>query len=168
MFNISDKTLTDRQRRIYDFLSGNHVGVLATVDPNADPHGSVIYYVVGKNFTVSFVTRTGTKKYDNLILNNHVMLVIFQPDSQTVAQVIGKAVEIKKSNDINAVAAAVFKARLNVGKDSALPITKLEAGAYAAFRIEPDQIRMAAYARPDSAGYNHIFESIESFDLNDN
>jgi len=161
----SDKPFTQRQQRIYDFLSANQVGVLATVDPNGEPHGAVIYFSIDKDFMVTFLTKSGTKKYDNLTRNNHAVLVVFDPVTQTVAQLVGKAVEITDTNNINAIAAAVFKVSLKSSAHGTLPITKLEAGEYAAFQIQPVQIRMARYGQLDSGDYRELFESIESFEL---
>jgi uncharacterized pyridoxamine 5'-phosphate oxidase family protein len=159
--------LGQRQQRIYDFLRGNHAGVLATVDPNGEPHATVVYHTVDEQFVVSFLTRTCTKKYDNVVRNNHVILVVFEPASQTVAQVIGKAVEVTDAYEINGVAEAVFEASLGTNEENTPPVAKLHAGDYAAFRILPDQIRMAVYASPDAGDRDNIFESIESFELKD-
>jgi len=161
----ANKALTDRQQRAYDFLSHNNSGVLATVDPNGEPHGTVIYYAIEKDFNISFLTRTGTKKYDNLVRNNHLVLVVFEAASQTVAQVIGKAVEITGGYDINTIASAIFKSSLETRKDKTPPIAKLQAGEYAAFKIEPAQIRVAYYSPNDQGDHDSIFESIESFEL---
>lgn len=160
-----EAALSERQRRIYEFLDSNRTGVLATVDPSGEPHATVIYHTVDKDFNVSFLTKSGTKKYDNLVRNNHVVLVVFDAVSQTVGQVIGKAVEIKDGYDINTVAAAVFMTSLKTSEGGLPPIAKLKAGEYAAFEIVPKQIRMASYARPDSGDYDKIFDSIESFEL---
>lgn len=170
MFNSAKKKdvqLTERQQRIYDFLNTHRAGVLATVDPNGEPHGVVIYHAIHRDFSISFLTKKGTKKYDNLIKNNHAELVVFDAKSQTVAQVRGKAIEVDNSYDINAVAAAVFMTSIKTSDGGVPPIVKLEAGDYVAFTIKPDQIRMASYARPDSGDYDKIFESIESFELHD-
>lgn len=161
----NDKSLNERQRRIYDFLLRNPVGVLATVDPNSEPHGAVIYFIIDRDFNVSFLTKSETKKYDNVTRNSHVMLVVFEPAAQTVAQLIGKAVEVKDNNKVNAIATAVFKIGQKFSSSGTLPITKLQAGDYAAFTIKPDQIRMACYARPDPEDYSKMFDSIESFEL---
>lgn len=160
-------SLSERQRRIYDFLNNSRMGVLATVDPDGEPHGVVIYYTIDEHFAVSFLTRAGTKKYDNLSRLNHVMLVVFDPATQTVAQVIGKAVEITDGYDINAVAAAIFMTSIKTSQGGLPPIAKLPAGTYVAFKIEPDQIRLATYADPASGDHTKIFQSIESFDLHD-
>jgi len=163
----NDAPLGERQRRIYNFLSNNRTGVLTTVDPNGEPHGTVIYYTIDDRFNVSFLTKTGTKKYDNLTKKNHTVLVVFESSSQTVAQIIGKANEIKDSYAVNEVAADVFKTSLSHSESGLPPLIKLEAGEYTAFTIEPDQIRMATFAKPDSGDYEKVFESIESFHLKD-
>ncbi len=162
----NETAMTIREQRIFDFINDNHVGVLASVDPNNEPHATVIYHAINKeDFTVSFLTKTGTKKYDNLIRNKHVVLVVFEPVSQSVAQIIGEAHELTNADDINEVAAIINKASVEANQGKVMPIAKLEAGTYTAFKIIPFQIRMARYAHPDSNDYNHLFESIESFDL---
>lgn len=161
----NDRKLSEREQRIYSFLHQNPAGVLATVDADGEPHGTVVYYTIDKNFTIAFLTKTGTRKYDNLIRHNNAMLVVYDSVSQTVAQVVGKAVEIRDSYDVNAVAAAVFMTSLKTSEGGVPPIAKLQAGEYTAFRIEPQQVRMAIYARPGPGDYDTLFESIESFNL---
>lgn len=161
----NDAPLNERQRRIYAFLAGNRTGVLAMVDPNGEPHGVVVYYTVGDKFVISFLTKTHTKKYDNLIRNNHVMLVVFEPSGQKVAQITGKAKEIGDNYEVNAIAEDIFKVSLDTSESGMPPLIKLDAGDYTAFKVVPDQIRMATFANPDSGDYENIFESIESFNL---
>lgn len=136
------------------------------VDPDGEPHAVVVYYSLGKDFVISFLTRNGTKKYDDLMHNDHVMLVVFEPPKQKVAQVIGKAVQVKDSYKVNEVAADILRASLD-SESGMPPIIKLDAGEYTAFRIRPDQIRMASFASPESGDYDNVFESIESFNLKD-
>lgn len=157
--------LSDRQQRMYDFLKSTPVGVLSTVSPGDDPHGVVIYFDIDKQFRIVFLTRSHTRKHDNIIHNNHVMLTVFDAKTQTVAQVMGRAYELQDSYDINGVAGQVFGHTRKINKVGLMPVNKLEAGPYIAFKIDPVQIRMAVYARPDPGDYENIFESIESFDL---
>jgi len=88
------------------------------------------------------------------------------PQTQTIAQISGDAVEIRDSYEINVVAGAILGASLKTSEAGVPPITKLEAGRYVAFKLAPVQIRMAVYARPDPGDYSDLFESIESFELN--
>lgn len=161
------KDFSDRKQRIHWFLKQNAAGVLSTVDPDGNPHGVVIYYVVDDEFVISFLTRAGTKKYDNLKHHNHVMFTVFDAKSQTTVQVTGRAEEITNNYDINGVAGKVLGASLKTNKIGLMPINKLEVGPYVAFTIQPVQIRMAVYARPDPGDYTNMVESIESFDLHD-
>lgn len=164
--NNKPAPLTERQRRIHDFLAGHRSGVLSMVDPDGEPHGVVVYYSFGRDFILSFLTRVGTKKYDDLMHNDHVMMVVFEPPKQQVAQVIGKAKEVRDSYKINEVASDILRASLD--SDSGMPpVVKLDAGEYTAFRIIPDQIRMSSYSSPESGDYDNVVEAIESFDLKD-
>lgn len=159
--------LNSRQRKIYDFLRAHPVGVLSSVDPNGNPHGVVIYFTVDTSLTLRFLTRTATRKYDNLVHHDHAMLTVFDPLTQTTAQVTGVATEVRANDEINEVAAAIFGASLHTSRGGLPPIVKLEAGEYTTFALHPVQIRMAIYAEKGSGNYTHIFESIESFHLRD-
>lgn len=159
--------LSDRRLRIYTFLKNNPIGVLSTVTPNNDPHGTVIYYSVNEQFTASFLTRHDTRKYDNIHHHDHVMLTVFDPRSQTTAQITGRAHEVTSTSEINRIAANTLGASLVTSENGIPPITKLEVGEYAAFTIKPVQIRLAVFGRPDGGDYSELFESIESYELND-
>lgn len=161
----SQQTDEQKQALIYDFLHQNRAGVLTSVDPNGDPHGSVIYFTVNQQFEVRFLTKSRTKKYENIKHNNRVMLVVFEPQSQTVAQVLGKAYEIEDSNELNSVAAAISITSIRTSDGGIPPISKLKSGEYRGFRIEPVQVRYASYAKTGSGDYQSIFESIESFSI---
>lgn len=158
------QSLSERRKRIYDYLSKNHVGVLSTVTPDGDPHGVVIYFVVDKNFTIHVLTKTGTRKYDNLVHNNRAMLTVCDPDKRVTAQITGVATEYPDTDTINKVADIIYAKR--GGSHKGLPpIMKLQAGAFTTFQIEPVQIRMALYNSTSPGSYEDLFLSVESFDL---
>lgn len=160
-------SLPDRKQRIYDFLLDNPIGVLSSVTPDGNPHESVIYQRINPDMTISFLTRTATRKYDNIKHHNHVCLTVFEPASQTTAQVIGIAEEITDNYQINAIAGSVLGISLRVSKGSMPPIAKLEVGDYTAFRILPVQIRIATFAMSEGGGYGDLFDSVESFELSE-
>lgn len=168
MLNEKDeRNLSERQRRIYKFLKDNPVGVLATVNPDNEPHAVVIYFAVGKDFNIFFLTKKGTKKYDNIVKNNHSVLVVYNESEQTAAQVFGVAEEIKSNVEINKIAAQVIKINRSASDSFALPIARLKAGVYAALKIIPKQIRIACYDQSANTNCDQIFDSIESFVLKD-
>jgi len=158
-------TYADRKQRIFNFLRETPVGVLYSMYANVNPHAAVIYFSIDKRFQISFLTKADTKKYDNLFHFNHIMLTVYEPLTQTTAQITGRAEEITASSEINGVAGAILSASLKTSDNGLPPISKLEAGPYVAFNIKSVQIRMAVYSRADPGSYNEIFESIESFEL---
>lgn len=165
---MTDKQFSDREQRIYDFLLSCPIGVLSTVTPDKEPHGAVIYFSVDKDFIVSFLTKSETRKYDNIMHHGHITLTVYEPQTQTTAQIVGKAEEITDAADVNAVAGAILKASMKTSEEGPPPISKLSAGEFVGFRINPDQIKMAVYSRPDPGDYSELFETIESFELRDN
>ena len=160
------QAFTARQKRIFNFLKDHHVGVLSSVTPDGNPHGTVIYYAIDNDFNIHVLTKIGTRKYDNLVHNEHVMVTVYESSTQTTVQFSGFAVERAGSNNINETANAIF-AHLATDNEGLPPIMKLQAGAFTTFQLEPVQIRMAIYARPNAGGYGELFESIESFHLKD-
>lgn len=157
---------SDRQNRIYTFLQEMKVGVLSTVTPDGNPHGVVIYFTVNPDFSISFLTKAGTRKYDNIMHDNHVMLTVFEPRTQATTQITGQAYPMQDSKKIHDLTETVLGVSQKSSEAGVPPITKLQVGNYAAFTITPLQIRMAVYDRPDSGSYGELFESIESFELN--
>jgi uncharacterized pyridoxamine 5'-phosphate oxidase family protein len=150
---------------MYDFLKSNPVGVLSTVTKNGDPHGVAIYFSVDEHLTLAFLTRRGTRKYANIAHHNVVMLTVFCRQTQTTLQVSGRASEVRDELQLNRIAAATLGSALATSHNGLPPITKLQAGEYAAFTIKPTQICMAMYERPEPGKYADLFESVESFEL---
>ncbi len=164
--NHSDSSFSDRQERIYNFLKSSPIGVLSTVTADGQPHGAVIYFTIDPDFTISFITKNETRKYQNLSHQNQVTLTVFEPTSQTTAEITGEAVEVKDSYDINSIAGAILAASLKTSEGGIPPISKLSAGDFVGFRVKPTQIKMAVFGRPDPGDYSELFETIESFELN--
>ena len=156
---------SEKQKRIHEFLHQNPIGILSTVTPNGEPHGAVIYFVIDDDFTASFLTRCGTRKSDNIKHQDHVTLTVYEPESQTTAQIIGRAKEINDNDRVNSIASDVLRISLKTSEAGIPPISKLEPGSYNAFTIEPVQINMAVYRKPESGSYTALFDSIESFKL---
>ncbi len=159
------RDMSSRERRVYELLRTAPVGVLSMVDPNGEPHGVVIYFTIHKDLTISFLTKTETRKYDNLVRNDHVMLTVYDPALQATVQVTGRAHEVVEPTKVNAIAGGVLAASMASSDGKMPPISKLNAGTYAAFTILPVHVRMAVYADHAQGDYEAMFDSIESFKL---
>jgi general stress protein 26 len=159
------KSYSVTKQRMLDFLMSTPVGVLSTVTPDGDPHGAVIYFSIDDQFVVTMLTKGDTRKYDNLVHNNHAMLTVFDVETQTTTQLTGVASEITDPDFVNSALEMDMIASMNTSYSRMPAIEKLEAGKYVAFKIKPVQVRMAVYARPDPGEYTELFETVEGSEL---
>ncbi len=162
---MSTNQNTESQQRIYGFLESNPIGVLATVDPNNRPHAVVVYYSIDTMFNIYFVTKTKTKKSDNLRHNAAANFLVYDATSQTTVQIYGHADEVNDPARLEEVFKNLTTASMDTSSEGVPPITKLKAGEYIVYRIKPAQVRMAVYARPDRGGYEDLFEVLEDGEL---
>lgn len=157
-----DRTaLAGQHREIHLFLKEHPAGVLATVDPNNEPHAAVIYYSVDSSLTVTFLTKKRTKKSDNLTHNNHATLVVFDVAAQTVVQLTGLVAAVDDAGEMSQIFRGTLRASLHVGRTVVPPIAKIAAGAFVAYRLVPTQIRYSSYAPPEVGRSRKMFETID-------
>jgi nitroimidazol reductase NimA-like FMN-containing flavoprotein (pyridoxamine 5'-phosphate oxidase superfamily) len=152
--------ISSPKQRIYNFLKQNRVGVLATVDLDNNPHASAIYYAIDSTFVVSFLTKAKTKKHANLEHNNRAMLVVYEEKTQTTVQISGKASEITDSRQSHEIFRNTLRASLHKAESAVPPVSKLNAGEYIAYKLEPDEVTMVTYKQRSSIQPESLFESI--------
>lgn len=155
-----DAKTSSTSKWIHDFLQANPVGVLTTVDPNGDPHATVIYFSIDPQFNILFMTKNETKKYDNLLHNNHAMLLVYDTPTQTTVQITAKAIEQTDKTEIGKAFVESLRTAKAKSESGIPPILKLHAGDYTAFVLRPVRIRMAMFIRPDPGGYD-IYETLD-------
>lgn len=159
-------TNVNRQKCIYNFLSKHPSAVIASIDQSNNPHASVIYINVDNDLNISFLTKNNSHKYKNLKNNNHVMIVVYDLQSQMVAQIIGLAKEIKNADNINKIISKMLNSSFIKSSTSNLAVNELSLADISAFRVVPDEIRMACYDQPLSESDDlNFLESVQSFDL---
>lgn len=94
---MSNDQMNDKDKKfIYDFIHGQKIAVLATVNKSGQPEAAVIQFGETENLEIIFDTLTEShyRKYKNLQKNQAVALVIGWDEDITV-QYEGQAREIK-------------------------------------------------------------------------
>jgi general stress protein 26 len=79
------------KKQVLTFLQNKFLAVLATVDSVHLPHAATIYYVIDDDFTIYFITKNDTEKYEHLLHNPHVALVVGTENIPRTAQIEGVA-----------------------------------------------------------------------------
>lgn len=145
------RELSQEQRhKIYEFLKQHPVGVLATVDPDGNPHASTIFFSADDQLNITFTTKRGTEKHANINNHNTVMLVTYDAANQSAVQASGKATEVTDQLEALDVFRGTLQATQKTGADEVPPIAKISAGPYVAYKITPDNIWLVEYGQGSS------------------
>lgn len=144
---VLHRTNKARQERILhacQFLQTHPAGVLATVDPNGEPHGAVIYFGTDPSLVITFLTKQGTKKSDNLTHHNHAMLTVFDEKLQSVVQVTGVVSQINDEAELSSMFRRTLRSSLHNGRNGVPPVMKLP-GEFIGYRLQPVQLMISSY-----------------------
>jgi general stress protein 26 len=153
-------TSSESSKRMYDFIKHHPVGVLATVNPDDTPHATVIYFTIHNDFSITFVTKSDTKKHSNLQRSSQAMAVVYEPLSQTAVQITGNALEMLRTRDREAAFKNMMNSSMQTSDTGIPPLFKLEAGLFVAYRLKPSRITLAVFARPDPGTYETLYEEL--------
>lgn len=78
-----------------DFLKDRVIAVVATTDKNHKPNAATILYHIDDDMNFFFMTRKQTRKYENIMANPHVAIVVGIGDGPGTVQAEGEAREIE-------------------------------------------------------------------------
>ena len=165
VFKRDAMVFPEKKEQFYLFLRQHPIGVLSSVSPDGEAHGSTVYFVVDRDDNIAFITKTLTLKYRNVKQHPRVMLTCFDAATQTTASLVGMAREVQEHFELNAIAGAIMSASLKTTEVGVPPITKLKAGSYTAFIIKPEKLHLVVFNRPGKKGYEELFETSKSFEL---
>lgn len=147
--NTPDKLSSENYAKILEFLKAHPIGVLATVDENGDPNASAIYFSVDDKLNVTFTTKRETRKNENITRHNKVSLVAYEAKDQAAVQITGRAEEVKDEQEAMDIYKGTVHAADQTSKDNVPPVAKYSGGAFVAFRIAIDDIRLMEYGGGD-------------------
>jgi len=140
MFKLFDDNITT-------FVKSQSRAVIATSDLSNQPSTSVIFYVLDKNDELHFITKSQTKKSENLKDNNKAALTIVDTDKPIAVNLLGVVVEITDQMVRDSIMQEVFKLSYSELHDYA-PIIKLHKGSFSVMKFIPKQAKMTDYTQP--------------------
>lgn len=132
---------------ILTFLTENPLATLSTVNEEHEPDGASIYFVIEKDFSIYFMTKTNTEKAQNVLHNEHVALTVTH--DLTTAQITGIAHQIDEKESqgktiINITNELSQKLNNQHTVSSVLPLTK-HSGELMIIKIAPQKIDFRQY-----------------------
>lgn len=132
---------------INSFIKEHFTAILATVDDAGQPYSSTIFYVLGKNNGLYFVTKSQTAKYKNLQEHNKAAITVLQPDKPIAVNLTGTVAEITEDDGAEDIRQEIFKMSYKKLGDYA-PIIKLNKGSFGVFCFTPNYAKLTDYTKP--------------------
>lgn len=141
----------------YDFLSRHHLAILSTSDGKNDVWGAAIYYAVDESLTFYFFTKTGSKKYHNILKNPQVAITIVDDDAQATVQASGRAEEVSEGHELNDAYRRLVQVHPPGEFSWKPPVSKLEdSGSTAVFRLQPTMLQFAEFKSDSGSNGSRI------------
>lgn len=141
----------------YAFLSQHQLAVLSTSDGKNDVWGAAIYYAVDDSLTFYFFTKTGSKKYRNILKNPHVAITVADDEAQATVQASGRAEEVSDDHELNEAYRRLVLVHPPGEFSWKPPISKLSgSGSTVVFRLRPTMLQFAEFASDGRAADERI------------
>ena len=126
------------------FLLERGVGILSTVDRTGNVHGATVYYTVHNDY-IYVLSKSGTRKAQNILAHNQVSLTVSDADTLQTLQLNGLA-EVETNRTVkDYIFNEMVKPRSYKGQELLPPVVKLEAGTYVIIRIAPISSNFSDY-----------------------
>jgi uncharacterized protein YhbP (UPF0306 family) len=147
----NDENIFDAKNENYSdaisYLQAHELAVFSTFDTRGVISGAVVYYSIDKNNNIYIVTKSHTKKAQNILTSGQVALTVFEPTGLQTVQLQGMA-SIEKNEEVQAqVFNKLVKNRYYSEKIDLPPVTKIKQGAYTIIKIVPQSIKFRDYSK---------------------
>jgi general stress protein 26 len=138
---------TKSKPEIYSFLTLMAIAVLSTSTEDGYPHAAIIYFLPDEELNFYFLSKSDTKKSENLKNNNRAALTIVDPKSPRTIQATGEAIEIEEPEMYTKIMEKI--AEENAKGNNFYwppPLSKLDSeGDLILYRFKPDWLRYADF-----------------------
>lgn len=169
--------ISESRQQLLDFLGENRVGVLATASNLGKPYAATIYITFDHDLNIYFISRKETRKSRNLHDNSQAAIAVYDTSSQTTLQAEGTAIEVTDAAKIQWVFNDIWHTATQTSATNQPPQAQLlGAGNYIVYKLSAPSLRLATYARQNSASPENIFNVVptqeehhfNAFDKNSN
>lgn len=119
------------------FLRTHDAAVLSTITRTGQAHGAVIYYLIGKDDYLYFLTKNGTQKAHNIFANKSVALTVFDKETLQTVQLQGMGEMEANQETKDWVFTEITKPRQYEYGTGFPPVTTLKDGAFMVIKVTP-------------------------------
>lgn len=118
-------TLKEATREALEFLRSHiNVGTLATIDLEGQPHASPVYFVMGSEFEIFFITTKNSHKAKNISQNDRVAFSVGTGPDYIAVMIRGRAI-LANTAEQNQILPVILE-HIEKNKGFNWPVRKLE------------------------------------------
>ena len=142
---IKDKQ--ELSAEVQEFLHGQQVMVLSTVDKNGQPHAATVFYylVEDGSFVFYFFTQDATKKFDNLEKNNRAAITVFTQEEPRLVQAQVNVWLVTDETESTKIISKLTDIAIHSSTWFGPPIAKMKAGNLQVLKVQVDWLRYADF-----------------------
>lgn len=158
---IKHRSSADSAEMIASFLNAHPQGALTTITAEGKLQGSVVNLFETDDSQYSFMTKKGTRKFDNLTNNPNIVFISYDPFSRTEAEIEGTALHITDQDEINNILEKI-RSDEKLGRWHKSPFVN-ESDDFALFTIYPTKLHMSSYwERENNMEVFHEFVELDT------
>lgn len=135
----------DKKQQALSFLHGHRTGVVASVTKDGQPHAATIYYYVADDFSIYFLTKVSTKKYQIHKETRQVAFVVSDDQVPQTVQIEGTIDEVLPEKQDMKILANLTEI-ITANATYPAPLTKLGESGVVLMKIVPTWLRFADFA----------------------
>jgi general stress protein 26 len=134
------------KEKVYEFLTQHAVAVLSTIALDRTPNSAPIYFIPDKELNLYFITKSDTKKSQNIeMVNNNVAITVIDSNIPIAVQAKGRITEIQDREFFLKIAEE--NAKQEAGFHWPPPLSKLQSeGFLIMYKFEPTWLRIADFS----------------------
>jgi general stress protein 26 len=135
----------DTKKQAVTFLQEHSIGVLATVSPEGTPRARTVYYAANEAFDLYFLTIAGTRKVEDINLNNHAAFVVSDETTPATLQIEGVLSEQPDASVSDPMVQKLMDTLFAKG-DTFAPLTHLDPSKILCYKLTPTWMRWGNFS----------------------
>lgn len=145
---MKSNEFTSEMSTAWNHLQEHPLGTLATINKMGLPELATVYLFVENDFTCYFVTKTSTRKFQNLLMHADASILSYDENELTSVELAGK---VEVITDASTIIPIIEKFQHVVSDRKAgywiPPISQLDAGQYAVCKLVPTAVQVHIFAK---------------------
>ena len=149
------------QTELAEILKRQQIAVLSTIGSENNVHGSTMFFTSDSSLNFFLLTKSNTRKYENISANKRAALTVIFSNEQKTVQAEGFLDEIPKGTEeyLKIITQISEKNAQQGGISWPPPLSKIPKSELVIYRLIPDWLRYGDYTSQNDEVFHQIIPS---------